>query len=104
VLRVRGRSMAPALADGDYVLLTRYGQLRGPRTGDVVCIARPGELVMIKRLGEQSKDGRFQLSGDAAASMPSIDLGLVAAHEIIGRAVLRISGNAIQWIQTKPTR
>jgi len=97
--------MAPSLTDGDYVLLKRYGKFwRRPRPGDVVCMARSGELVLIKRLGERSEDGRFHLSGDAASSVPSIDLGLVADHEIIGQAVLRISGNALRLIHAKPMR
>ena len=90
--------MAPLLADGDYVLLKRYGKSRSPRTGDVVCVARKGELTLIKRLGERLEDGRFRLTGDAASSAPSVDLGLVDVNALIGRAVISISGNRIRKI------
>lgn len=56
--------------------------------------------MLIKRLSDQSEDGRFRLSGDAASSAPSIDLGLAADHEIVGRAVVRISGNRLRLIRS----
>lgn len=93
--------MAPLLADGDHVLLRRYGRLRRPRPGDVACIARPGEPMLIKRLGPRSEDGRFRLSGDGAASMPAIDLGLASAEHLLGRAVAILSGNRIRPVRPK---
>ena len=99
VVRVRGRSMAPALDDGDHVLLKCYGRFRRPRRGDVACICRTDEPMLIKRLGARGADGRFGLSGDGAASAPAIDLGFVADHEIVGRAVLRLSGNRIRPVR-----
>lgn len=93
--------MEPLLTDGDHVLLRPYGRLRRPRSGDVVCIARSGEPMLIKRLGEPSADGRFRLSGDGVSSAPSIDLGLAAAHEIVGRAIISISGNRIRLIRSR---
>jgi hypothetical protein len=93
--------MAPSLDDGDHVLLKRYGRLRRPRPGDVACIRRGDEPMLIKRLGAHDADGRFGLSGDGAASAPAIDLGVVADHEIVGRAVLRLSGNRIRPIRAR---
>lgn len=93
--------MAPLLANGDHVLLKRYGKYRRPRSGDVACIAREGEPMLIKRLSGPSEDGRFRLSGDAASSAPSIDLGPAADHEIVGRAVVYISGNRIRLIRSR---
>lgn len=93
--------MAPLLADGDHVLLRRYGRLRRPRSGDVACIARPGEPMLIKRLGARSEDGRFRLSGDGAASMPAIDLGLASAEHLLGRAVAILSGNRIRPVRRR---
>ncbi len=93
--------MAPLLADGDHVLLKRYGRFRRPRSGDVACIARAGEPLLIKRLGERAADGQFGLSGDGATSAPAIDLGLAADHEIVGRAILSLSGNRIHLIRSR---
>ncbi len=91
--------MAPSLEDGDHVLLKRYGRFRRPRSGDVACIRRGDEPMLIKRLGPRGSDGRFGLSGDGAASAPAIDLGFAADHEIAGRAVLRLSGNRVRAIR-----
>lgn len=100
-MRVRGRSMAPSLDDGDHVLLKRYGRFRRPRPGDVACIRRKDEPMLIKRLGARGADGRFALSGDGAASAPAIDLGFAAEHEIVGRAVLHLSGNRLRPIRRR---
>lgn len=91
--------MAPLLGDGDYVLLRRYSRSRPPRSGDVACIARVGQPLLIKRLAGRHEDGRFRLSGDGAASAPSIDLGLAAEHEIIGWAVISVSGNRVRVVR-----
>jgi len=93
--------MAPALDDGDHVLLKRYGRFRRPRPGDVACIRRGDEPMLIKRLGARGSDGRFGLSGDGAASAPAIDLGFAAEHEIAGRAVLRLSGNRLRLVRSR---
>lgn len=93
--------MEPLLGDGDHVLLRSYGRLRRPRSGDVACITRSGEPMLIKRLGQQSADGRFHLSGDGVLSAPAIDLGLVATHEIVGRAIIGISGNRIRLLGSR---
>lgn len=94
--------MAPSLDDGDHVLLRRYGRFRRPRPGDVACIRRADEPMLIKRLGTRDADGRFALSGDGAASAPAMDLGFAADHEIVGRAILRLSGNRIRLIRHPP--
>lgn len=98
LIRVRGRSMEPTLRDGDLVLARSGGRGRAPRTGDVVCIRRPNEPQMIKRLGPVDPAGGFRLSGDGAASAPAIDLGVVTGEQIAARAIVRISGFGIHPI------
>lgn len=67
LIHVRGRSMVPTLGDGDHVLLKRYGRFRRPRPGDVACIRRGDEPMLIKRLGVRDGQGRFGLlSGNGA--------------------------------------
>ncbi|MCF4165838.1 S24/S26 family peptidase [Zavarzinia compransoris] len=92
LFRVRGRSMAPTFRDGDIAVGRLPGHGRPPRPGDVVCVRRPGELQMIKRLGPRAADGRFRLSGDGPASAPSIDLGGVSECQIVARVVVRVPG------------
>ena len=91
--------MVPSLDDGDHVLVKRYGRFRRPLPGDVACIRRGDEPMLIKRLAARGPDGRFGLSGDGAASAPAIDLGFAADHEIVGRAVLRLSGNRLRTVR-----
>lgn len=99
IIRVRGRSMVPTLEDGEHVLLKRYGRFRRPRTGDVTCIRRGDEPMLIKRLGTCDEHGRFGLSGDGAASAPAIDLGYASEREILGHALLRLSASCIRLIR-----
>lgn len=93
--------MFPTLDDGDHVLLNRYGRFRRPRPGDVACIRRGDEPMLIKRLGARDGQGRFGLSGDGAASAPAIDLGYASEREIVGRAVLCVSGSCIRLIRRR---
>ncbi len=101
LVRVRGRSMEPTLRDGDHVLVRSHGRARPVRTGDVVCIRRKGEPQMIKRLGRRSADSRFHISGDGAASAPSVDLGTVSPEQIVARAILRISDKGVRFIHSR---
>lgn len=99
--RVRGRSMQPTLRDGDYALARLAGHGRTPRSGDIVCLRRPNEIQMIKRLGLRRDDGSFQLSGDGGSSAPAVDLGSVKLSHIQARVVMRIGINGIRAIRTR---
>lgn len=101
LVRVRGRSMLPALADGDYVIVRRRRARAAPKTGDVVCLTRRNEPRLVKRLGVPAGKDGFRLSGDGAASQASIDLGTVVLHEIEGVVVARISGASIRWVRRR---
>ncbi|MCP2258715.1 nickel-type superoxide dismutase maturation protease [Streptoalloteichus tenebrarius] len=77
-LRVRGPSMAPALADGDVVLVRVLGRPdEGVRPGDVVLVrwqARPGQL-SVKRAVRREAGGWFVVGDNAFASTDSHALG-----------------------------
>lgn len=47
----------------------------------------------MKRLGSRDATGQFGWSGDGVASAPAFDLGNASEREIVGRAVLRLSGS-----------
>lgn len=74
-LRVRGPSMAPALVDGDIVLVSRRVR---PKQGDIVLVrwaARPQQL-SVKRAVHDNGDGTWFVTGDNTfASTDSRDLG-----------------------------
>lgn len=86
VLRVQGRSMAPTLAPGDFVLVRRYTTWRGPRGGDIVTYSNDDGQLLVKRLGKASGDG-FRVSGDGPLSAPCVDLGNVPVAAMRGRVV-----------------
>lgn len=90
LVRVRGHSMEPTLCDGDLVIAQRQGHGRRVREGDVVYLHRPKDRPMIKRLGPETPEGAFALSGDGVASAPSIDLGTVSPPHIRARALARV--------------
>ncbi len=95
-VEVRGWSMAPALADGDWALAVRGG----PRRGAVVVLEdprRPG-VELVKRVvagpGDVAPDGQvlgpdaWWVEGDGAGSTDSRDFGPVAGAAVRGRVVL----------------
>ena len=107
LLRVQGRSMAPALNPGELVLV-REGEyrLREPRVGEIVA-ARPAGLggrALLKRIAalpheRVALDGRewrlgpeqFFLLGDQAEhSTDSRTFGPVTRHELVGPVWARI--------------
>lgn len=57
---VRGHSMIPALAPGEYVVARRGVP---PRPGAVVVVRRPERLV-VKRVTHLTEDGRVWVQGD----------------------------------------
>jgi len=86
---VAGRSMEPALCDGDWVIVAPLA--RPPRVGEIV-LARdprvPGRLVL-KRVA-RVKGGVCTLLGDRPEeSTDSRTFGPVALSAVLGRAVFR---------------
>jgi nickel-type superoxide dismutase maturation protease len=96
-VEVRGGSMAPTLAPGDWALAIPLGR---PRRGDVVVVEHPGRpgYEMVKRLialpgdlvGERRmQDDEHWVEGDlAAASTDSRHFGPVTREELRAKVVL----------------
>ena len=85
----RGRSMWPALRDGDRVRVTPL--TRAPRAGDVV-FARVGDFVVLHRVLWVRRDGAVLLKGDARRRVdgwfsPRAVWGTVDTVERRGRSV-----------------
>lgn len=90
---VSGPSMAPALRDGDWVVVDRAAyRRRRPRPGEVVIVTDPRDRAreLIKRLTRVGDDGRWWVEGDnPAASTDSRSFGPVEESAIAGRVLAR---------------
>ncbi|WP_414713678.1 S24 family peptidase [Sphingomonas sp.] len=83
MIRVRGDSMAPTLADGDSIMVDRAAALRPLRDG--IHVLRIDDALVVKRLA-MLDDGRVAIRSDnPAVADPGIRA--LAAVETIGRVV-----------------
>lgn len=90
LVRVSGRSMSPALEDGDLVVLVTGG--RSLAAGDVACFRHPDLGLIVKRISAIGGDPpRYRLGSENALGSESDHLGDLPASAIVGRAVLRLT-------------
>lgn len=80
---VRGRSMRPALVDGDTVVIGMFLGL--PRPGQIVLARVEGILVVHRLVAVEMRDGRrrYRLQGDAEPEKNAA----VTRENLLGRAV-----------------
>lgn len=82
---VRGRSMAPTLADGDLLLIS-YG--RRPRPGDLVVVRLPeGRPLSVKRAIYRTAQGWWVERDNPDEGADSWSIGAIPDHDVI--AVVR---------------
>lgn len=88
---VAGTSMAPTLADGDWLLLRKVRGGDQIHVGEVVLIQRPDRpgLLLIKRAVRRTAGGWWVAGDNAAASDDSRTFGAVPDQLVLARAVLR---------------
>ena len=82
--------MAPALNDGDVVLVK---PTRRVKTGDVVLARHPFKqsVKLLKRISEINEHGRFVLKGDnPEESTDSRSFGSIEPSDIIAKVVCRL--------------
>lgn len=92
VLRVSGPSMAPALRDGDFVLVRGVRPAR-VRPGDVLVARHPARgdgLLIVKRAARREDAGWWLLSDNEFVTSDSREFGAVPDGLVLGRAVLRL--------------
>lgn len=99
IVRVNGSSMAPALEDGDFVLVLDARLARTP-VGSVVVVRHRALGTIIKRVTARTDDGFVTLRGDGLLSTSSEHIGVVGPKEILGRALVRIgpTRSSCEWI------
>ncbi len=93
-LAVTGRSMAPGLLPGDWLLVDPAWPSwpSGVTPGDLVVVTDPRrpDRLLVKRVRAVHKDGRLNVQGDAAAaSTDSRIFGPVALASVLGRPWFR---------------
>jgi nickel-type superoxide dismutase maturation protease len=84
--------MAPALRDGDFVLVRRIPAAR-VRAGDVVVArhpVRPDRIPVIKRAARREGAGWWLLSDNEFVTSDSREFGSVPDSMVLARAVLRL--------------
>jgi len=87
IAKVRGASMRPTLAPGDYILVTKA---RALRAGFIVLVDHPKYGTIVKRVKSVS-DTVVYLEGDGPASTTSEDLGAIPLALVKGRARWAVS-------------
>ena len=92
---VAGRSMEPALFDGDRVLVDRWTyRRRAARAGEVVLLTGPGGRPLVKRVSADAPaapaaDELWVVGDNPAASVDSRQFGAVSRGRLRGRVVFR---------------
>jgi nickel-type superoxide dismutase maturation protease len=84
--------MAPALRDGDFVLVRRVRAGR-VRPGDVVVARHPGRadgLLVVKRVTRREGAGWWLLGDNPFVTSDSREFGAVPDGSVLARAVLRL--------------
>jgi hypothetical protein len=93
LVRVRGRSMLPTLADGDVLLVRSGRRARGRASAGRLAVVRlsPDRPVAVKRLGIRDADGWWVERDNPAGGVDSWQLGSpVPDADMLGLVLLRI--------------
>ena len=87
-VRVVGRSMEPAVRNGQWWVVRKSAQFR---QGDVVLLQHPerSDLSLVKRLGHREGNGWWVLGDNPRESDDSRQFGVVPDNLIIGRLIFR---------------
>ncbi len=90
-LRIRGDSLAPEFAQGDFVLVSKIPYfLSPPSPGDVIAFQQPGYGLLIKRIQNLLQNGEINVIGNHAESVDSRVFGPVRLDHILGKVIWHI--------------
>ena len=96
IVKVRGMSMHPTLAPGDYLILTKArSQMKHLRAGFVVVVDHPKFGIIVKRIKSRGAN-HIRLIGDGTTSTDSDRLGDIRLSWIKGRVRLIITPKGIR--------
>ncbi|PCI60380.1 MAG: hypothetical protein COB34_02660 [Methylophilaceae bacterium] len=80
--------MLPELANGDFVIVSRF--FWALNQGDLVIAEHAKYQRIIKRITQCSKTKGFLLSGTNKASVSTADMGWISPQKIFGKVLLTI--------------
>jgi nickel-type superoxide dismutase maturation protease len=91
-VRIVGPSMEPAIVNGEWWIVRRWGR---PRVGDVALLEHPHrpEALVVKRLVRRDPEGWWVLGDNAGASEDSRQFGAVPARNVRGVLWRRYGGS-----------
>lgn len=94
LLKVKGDSMSPVLADGDYIF-TIKAKPRSLRPGFIYVINHSDLGIIVKRL-KRLKNDMCIFCGDNQNSTPSSILGPVAKSRVTGKAIFALTKSGLK--------
>lgn len=94
LVKVRGMSMHPTFAPGDYLICTKARSLR---SGFVVVVDHSELGTIVKRI-KSIEAGKILLVGDGAGSTSTETIGAISCLDIKGRVRLAITSKGIRRI------
>ncbi len=87
--KVKDRSMAPRIREGQYVIVNRLAYLlKKPRRGDIVVIRHPRDnRFLIKRIAEVERGGYVVLGDNEKYSVDSREFGPISKDLMVGKVL-----------------
>jgi nickel-type superoxide dismutase maturation protease len=90
LFKIKGDSMLPKMAGGDFVIISRLFFSLKP--GDVVVVDHPVYQRIVKRIEKTCSQQGIWLTGDnLSASVSSDDMGWVSRNQVKGKVIVTIS-------------
>lgn len=80
--------MMPELANGDFVVVSRF--FCAPKQGDLVVAQHAKYQRIIKRITQFSRTNGYLLAGNNQTSVSTAAIGWVSPQQIFGKVLLKI--------------
>lgn len=90
LVRVRGRSMLPTLAEGDLLLVRRLRRVESDVVGRLAVVRLPGRPLAVKRVTSRQDGGWWVERDNPDEGVDSWSLGAVADDDVVAVVVARL--------------
>ena len=88
IIRLKGQSMEPDLADGDFVVTSRLFWRLKP--GDNIVFSHECYPIMVKRVVEVASNGEVWVRGNHPASIQSSQIGWIKPQQIRAKVIFAV--------------